>query len=114
MSNGKGCLERCELWGNANGGVRVQEEGDPTLAACIIRDHSAGSAIGVIVRADAAGKATIGSDCVFARNAGGDVVREGSEVEVAAAPAEAAVLPQVGAAPPPLQAPAPDGAPNVA
>ena len=79
---GRGRLERCELWGNADGGVRVQALGDLYLAACTIRDHAAGRATGVYVRTG--GAATVGADCVFARNAGGDVVR----VPVAAAKEE--------------------------
>ena len=58
---------------------------------CTIRDHvkkegpsdrewaaqeGAVSAYGVYVAASARGKATIGADCTFARNAGGNVVRE--------------------------------------
>ena len=73
INKGRGRLERCELWGNAGGGVYVLAESDPTLAACIIRDHAAGRAAGVYV--DAFSKATVGADCVFARNAKGDVVR---------------------------------------
>ena len=76
LHNGRGRMERCELWGNANGGVVVFVRGDPTLAACILRDHAAGVAAGVYVSSSAAGKVTIGADCVFARNAGGDVVRQ--------------------------------------
>ena len=80
VSNARGRLERCELWGNANGGVVVQAGGDPTLAACTLRDHASGgnpySGCGVYVFADASkGKATVGADCFFARNAKGDVVR---------------------------------------
>ena len=69
-------LERCELWGNADGGVFVQLMGDPTLAACTLRDHAAGRAVGVYVDSTARGLATVGADCVFVRNARGDVVRE--------------------------------------
>ena len=72
--NGQGRLERCELWGNADAGVRVWGGGGPTLAACTIRDHAKGRAAGVWV--EAGGNVTVGADCVFARNAGGDVVRE--------------------------------------
>ena len=73
----RGYLERCELWGNANGGVYVTSGGDPTLAACTLRDHTAGLAAGVYVafESDRPCKATVGADCVFARNAKGDVVR---------------------------------------
>ena len=74
--NARGRLESCELWGNGWGGVCVFEGGDPTLAACTLRDHAAGVAAGVYVRADAKGKATVGADCVYARNAKGNVVRE--------------------------------------
>ena len=58
------------------------EEGDPTLATCTIRDHALslrfkdGTGCGVLVQPSAEGRATIGADCVFARNAGGDVMRE--------------------------------------
>ena len=69
-------LEGCELWGNADGGVYVKARGDPTLSACTLRDHAAGVAAGVFVAFDARGKATVGADCVFARNAAGDVVRD--------------------------------------
>ena len=72
--NGRGRLQNCELWGNAGGGVYVQSNGNPTLAACTLRDHSVHGACGVHVAAGSA--ATVGPDCVFARNAGGDVVRE--------------------------------------
>ena len=82
----KATLERCEIWSNREGpGVQVLEGGDPTLIGCTIRDHSTilnhsrwayiGSGVGLYVRADAAGKATW-ADCIFARNAVGDVVRE--------------------------------------
>ena len=71
--------ERCELWGYTRGRVVVQSSGDPTLAACTLRDHPAGSeaysGCGVYVKADSKGKATVGADCVFARNAMGNVVR---------------------------------------
>ena len=71
--NARGRLESCELWGNGWGGVCVFEGGDPTLAACTLRDHATGRAAGVYVEAGA--QATVGADCVFARNARGDVVR---------------------------------------
>ena len=64
----------CELWGNADGGVYADVGGNLTLAACTLRDHATGRATGVYVRAGS--HATVGADCVFARNAGGDVVRE--------------------------------------
>ena len=73
-ANARGRLERCELWGNAGGGVVVKRRLTPHLSACTIRDHSAGRACGVYVRVDAG--ATVAADCVFARNAGGDVVHE--------------------------------------
>ena len=75
-NGGRGRLERCELWGNGDGGVVVDMKGDPLLAACTLRDHVAGKATGVYVHRSAAGKAMIGADCIFARNAGGDIVRE--------------------------------------
>ena len=68
-----GRLERCELWGNADGGVYVQGRGGPTLVACTLRDHAAGRATGVFL--EAGSSATVGADCVFARNAKGGVVR---------------------------------------
>ena len=75
----RGRLERCELWGNADGGVFGLGGGDPTLAACTLRDHAAGSrtysGCGVYVHSSAAGRVTVGADCVFARNARRDVVR---------------------------------------
>ena len=89
MKSGKGRLEHCELWGNADCGVWVQQEGDPSLAACTIRDHAAGRACGVYVLTCASGKATIGADCVFTRNEKGDVVRQ---VFAADAPPEMAAL----------------------
>ena len=60
------------------------EGGDPTLAGCTIRDHALrdhadyfeGSGNGIFVSNSAAGMASVGDDCVFARNAEGDVVRE--------------------------------------
>ena len=74
----KGRLDRCELWGNADSGVSVLEEGDPTLSLCRIRDNAMA---GVFVHSTAAGKAVVGADCFFARNAWGDVVRDGEEDE---------------------------------
>ena len=76
----KGRLVGCEIWGNDNG-VRVEREGDPTLVGCTIRDHADGdirgiyeeSGCGVFVDVSAYGKATC-TDCVFARNASGDIV----------------------------------------
>ena len=72
----QGRLERCELWSNDEGGVFVQDGGDPFLAACVIRDHTADGAPGVCVFKCAEGKATVGPDCVFDNNRGGDVVRQ--------------------------------------
>ena len=69
-----GRFEDCELWGNGDSGVLVQDGGKTTLAGCTLRDHSEGSACGVFVCAEAAGGAIIGSGSVFARNVGGDVV----------------------------------------
>ena len=74
--DGKIHLERCELSGNADGGLYVGYGGSPTLAACTLRDHATGRACGVYVSEHARGRATVGADCVFARNAKGDVVRE--------------------------------------
>ena len=74
-STSRGRLERCELWGNADGGVFVHTGGDPTLSASTFRDHVEGVAAGVYVAPDSRGKATIGSGCFFARNAKGGVVR---------------------------------------
>ena len=66
----------CELWRNADCGVWVQEGGDPTLTACAFRDHTGGDGAGVYVLRNAAGKAMVGADCVFAGNAKRGVVRE--------------------------------------
>ena len=74
VRNAQGRLERCELWGNARVGIYVESGGDPTIAASTLRDHAAGC--GVFVHRSARGKATVGADCVFARNAAGDVVRD--------------------------------------
>ena len=65
-------LERCELWGNGDAGV-WENKGGPTLTACTLRDHAEGRAAGVYLRSGS--HATVGADCVFARNAKGDVVR---------------------------------------
>ena len=75
----KGRMERCEVWGNQGGGIFVKEGGSPSLLGCTIRDHAggaawAGSDCGVYVDAKSGGTVTLGSDTVFARNAGGDVV----------------------------------------
>ena len=61
------------MWGNADCGIVVGDCGDLTLSATTLRDHPTGRATGVLT--SASGKATVGADCVFARNAGGDVVR---------------------------------------
>ena len=74
LSGGRGRLERCGLWGNAEGGVLVEGNGDPTLSGCTLSDHAT---FGVRVAASARGRATVGADCAFARNAGGDVQRDG-------------------------------------
>ena len=68
------------MWGNTTAGIEVRDGGNPTLQNLTIRDHSrttqAGGGCGVLIYADVpSGKATIGAGCVFARNAGGDVVR---------------------------------------
>ena len=87
VSHARGRLGRCELWGNANGGVIVWEGGDPTLAACTLRDHATGiypaDGCGVYVAFSSHGKVTVGADCVFARNARGGIVRQ-TEEEAAA------------------------------
>ena len=75
----KGRLEDCEVWGNSICGLYVMEEGDPTLARCTVRDHAGrgdeeGSGCGVYVDPTARGNATVGADCVFARNAKGGLV----------------------------------------
>ena len=72
----KGRLEGCEIAGNANCGVYVQNGGDPTLVGCNIHDHAAGEAAGVFVTSTARGKAALGAGNVFSRNVAGDVVRE--------------------------------------
>ena len=71
-------LDRCELWGNVEGGVCVGGGGfknKTTLSACTFRDHS-GGAVGILVRGGEAGMAMMDTDCVFARNSGGDIVRK--------------------------------------
>ena len=76
VTNARGRLEHCTLWGNADGGLAVAERGDPTLAACVFRDHCAGQfAYGLFVDATARGGTTVGAGCVFLRNAKGGVVR---------------------------------------
>ena len=72
--NAKGRLEGCEIAGNGGIGVFTKEGGDPTLVGCTIRDHADGA--GLLVEADARGKAKVGARNAFARNAWGDVVRE--------------------------------------
>ena len=54
----------------------MEDLGNPTLVGCTIRDHVEGNATGVFVRSSAHGRATVAADCVFARNAKGDLVRE--------------------------------------
>ena len=59
--------------------MNVLEKGDPTLVSCSIHDHPDGgvstrSGYGVHMQPSAAGLATVGADCIFARNAK-DVVR---------------------------------------
>ena len=73
-------LEGCDIGDNGIGGVLVTNEGDPTLVGCTLRGHpergnkpSSGS--GVYVHSSARGRATVGADCVFANNAGANVVR---------------------------------------
>ena len=76
----KGRLESCEIFSNRYGGVDVRDQGDPFIVSSLFRDHSGGvfppSGEGVRVSRSAHGKATIGADCVFERNAAGGVVRE--------------------------------------
>ena len=79
----KGRLEDCEIWANLAAGVEVQKGANVALTRCTIRDHRGvfghleylGSGCGVYIAADAKCEATIGADCVFARNVFGDVVR---------------------------------------
>ena len=66
----------CEFDSNADAGVWVQKGGDPRILGCYIHDHRVGEAIGLLVLPSARGGASVGADCVFARNAGGDVVRD--------------------------------------
>ena len=68
-----GRLEGTEVSGNADCGLRISA-GEPALVGCTLRDHAAGKAAGVYVGGSARGAATAG--LIFARNAGGDVVRE--------------------------------------
>ena len=75
----KGRLEDCEVWGNSICGLYVMEEGDPTLARCTVRDHAGRGdeeciGCGVFVAESSRGMAAVGADCIFTRNAGGDVV----------------------------------------
>ena len=80
-------MERCVIWANVMGGLWA-EEGDPTIIACSIRDHTEGEwAHGI--RIDAAAAGTTVADCVFARNAAGVVVREEFEAGGAAEEEEA-------------------------
>ncbi len=58
---------------DGDGGIRAHREGDVHLVGCTIRDHVIGEAAGLSLYDG--GKATWAPDCVFARNAGGDVVR---------------------------------------
>lgn len=65
------------MYANDEGGLCVENLGDPTLVACVIRDHTKGEgAYGVYVASNAAGRVTVGADCVFSGNAMGDVFRE--------------------------------------
>ena len=74
-------LEGSEIWGNRCG-VCVRDGAETVLVGNAIRDHARGneddqfSGAGLFVASDAAGCATVSPDNVFARNAGGDVVRE--------------------------------------
>ena len=69
-------LERCQLSGNADGGVVIGAKGAPVVEACAFYDHATGKACGVLVEASSRGRAAVGADCVFARNAKGGVVRK--------------------------------------
>ena len=71
VDRARGRLERCELWDNEYGGVKVKGGGNPTLTACTIRNHVLA---GVFINGES--NATVGTSCIFARNSGGDVVRE--------------------------------------
>ena len=80
VSGGKGRFEDCDIWGG-DCGFYVVGWGDPTIVGCTIHDHAKlrgeeleGSGCGVYVAFDAVGGVEVGADCVFARNAGGDVV----------------------------------------
>ena len=85
----KGRVERCSIWGNHLGGVWAQQQGDPTVVGCVIRDHTWGDwAFGIHVDFSSHRLATIGVDCVFARNVSGDLVREEPEPNLEAAPAQ--------------------------
>ena len=74
-------LEGNELWGNGCG-ICVREEAEVVLVGNTIRDHARGdegnqsSGAGLFVARDGAGCATVRPGNVFARNDGGDVVRE--------------------------------------
>ena len=59
--------------------VYVHDRSDPTLSACIIRDHmgtQGNEGIGVLVASDAAGLTTLLPSNVFVRNRQADVVRD--------------------------------------
>ena len=71
----KGRFEGCDFWSNADGGAFVQLGADPIFLACTFRDHLTGKACGIVVDHNARGKTTVGADCIFERNAGGDVKR---------------------------------------
>ena len=79
-------IEGCEIWGNGCG-VFVRDQNEALLVGNTIRDHARGdegnqsSGAGLFVTRSGAGCATVRPDNVFARNAGGDVVREEEEEE---------------------------------
>ena len=82
LGRGSKCrMEGCEVWGNRVKGCMVRDGGELSLARCAVRDHASGgrgiggTSCGVYVHADAGGL-VVEPDCVFARNPGGDVVRE--------------------------------------
>ena len=75
-NDAKGRLEGCQIYANDSGGVCAENGGDSILVACTIRDHTKGEgAYGVYVASNAAGRVTVGADCVFSGNAMGDVFR---------------------------------------
>ena len=76
-AGGRARLERCDIWSNGNDGVCVENGGDAELVACTIRDHPTGWG----VRVDSDSRATVGQDCVFDRNAKGDIIRDANDAD---------------------------------